>query len=102
RHLAKQYPDNATAAEASYRVLLLQWQEESTTTDDGEEQLPVKHTRNLITIKNELDALASTFPGNEGGIHAANLSAAITAKSLALKGEETVIPDEASRLLVTY
>lgn len=61
-----------------------------------------KKQRNLVELKAALEAVARQFLKSEGGIHAQRLANEIALPTLAVQGEEAILPDEYSKVLVTY
>ena len=106
--------NNPAAAEVWYRRLVSEMNvsEETSDGDDPSDQdnqseksqnfVGKKAKRFLPGVLSNLTAIAAQFPGSEGGVHAAQLIQTIEAKSLSLTSEETVLPNEASRILVRY
>ncbi|HTM65422.1 MAG TPA: alpha-2-macroglobulin family protein, partial [Flavipsychrobacter sp.] len=63
--------------------------------------IPVGST-NYAAIKSRLDNIIARFPESEGGILAQQMLQQILAKSLNLTVEEVVLPNEPSKMLVSY
>ena len=94
KHIVVTYPENATAAEASYRLLALQL--------DVEDPQPGKQGPDRPAIKRQLGELLKKFPKTEAGIHAWQLIQTIEQRSLSIVAEETTLPDVPGRVLVRY
>lgn len=96
---------NAAAAEAAYRLYTSQYEGDIQPRTYGRKiaAIPTKvANRDYITLKAKLEAISNQFPASEGGIHAQQKIIEITTSSLDIKTEETVLPNEPSKSLVTY
>ena len=97
--IVDKYPTNAAAAEARYLLLASQMNASGAAADD-EPVAPA--SPNLSEIRIALNALIGQFPHSEGAIHAAKLLRQTEEKTLTLTAEETILPDQPSRILVKY
>ena len=93
RRIEQRYPDIPAAAEASYRIAALEYEADPEKT---------KEKRDVKAIKASLEAIVKRFPKSEGGIHARQLLNGINQQLLSVQTEEVIVPDEHSKMLVTY
>lgn len=106
-HLAKNYYQQPQAAEAMYRMALLDY---GAGMDEDRPQPrfappgnnPKKTSRNLPEIRERLKTILEKYPGTEGAAHAAQLLSEIEAASVSLIAEEVIVPGEANKVLVRY
>ena len=64
---------------------------------------PQKHTRNLPQVRQQLETIVSKWgTKTEGGVNAQNLLNQILSQDLSLQCEQVVLPNEASKVLVSY
>lgn len=98
--IANKYRDNPTAAEAGYRAIALQYETQAQSRSGTQ---PAKApARDLQAIKTALEAIVARFPKSEGGINAQRLINDIVQPVLSIQSEEAVVPEEYSKVLVTY
>src|SRR5690606_19765342 len=91
--LEKQYPDVPASAQVSYQIIQFLYDKRST---------DLSKKTDLPALKSRLEALISRFPNTEGAVNASRLAQRLTDPSFTLQAEEVVLPDENSKVLVTY
>jgi uncharacterized protein YfaS (alpha-2-macroglobulin family) len=97
-HIETKYPDNATAAQASYLKAALY-------NERGQQYDPFGKTDNQYEIKRAkeiCEAVAKKFPKSEGGVSCLNLLSSITHPSLHVETEKVNLPGQPFRTLVNY
>ncbi len=99
RRIAVAYPDDSIAAMAQYKLAEQLYGEEN---DYADKSRHADKNRDYTRILSALDKLFSKFPKSEAGISARNLANKIKQKTLEPNYEKVILPDEYSRILVTY
>lgn len=92
QQLATSFPDAPAVAQVHYQLLQWQYNKQDNQAD----------SLNRIQLVANLDALIERFPRTEGGINAAVLRHEILSKSLSVQTESVVLPQQNSKVLLTY
>lgn len=92
--LEKRYANKPAVAEVSYRILQFRHGAYVAAAGPKKPYLP--------TLVQQLEALMARWPKTEGAIHAAQLRQSLLHKSVQAQVEEVVLPEENSKLLLTY
>lgn len=100
KRIADQHATHKSAAEALYRMAALKYEDDLKPADKLFE--PGKTKRDVNAIRAALMQIVQQYPGSEGAIHAQELLSNIDRTELSLQSEEVVLPDEYSKVLLTY
>ncbi len=93
QQLAARYPNEPAVAQVHYQTF--QWQYDKALENPSD-------SIDLVGLVAELDALIERFPRTEGGTNAAVLRHSIQSKSLNVQAESVVLPQQNSKVLLTY
>ncbi|WP_353181864.1 alpha-2-macroglobulin family protein, partial [Parapedobacter lycopersici] len=93
RLLEQRYSAVPAGAQVTYRKLEFLYNSRSNSSAD---------TLDLPALKKQLDLLIERFPTAEGAVNAAQLRYELTSPSVGLQSESVILPDENSKVLVTY
>ncbi|HRO42246.1 MAG TPA: alpha-2-macroglobulin family protein [Flavipsychrobacter sp.] len=101
--IEQQHSDNSLSALASFRIAQLMMTTERTRMDFDQSFGDMeRNPQNYPAIKERLEKIIAKFPESEGGILAKQLLQQILSKDLNVTIEEVVLPDEASKILISY
>lgn len=100
--IESRYSTNPLSAQAAFLAIQLQMNEDVNADDDDDDETEPSDKVELRPIVKKLEAIVQKFPNSEGAINAENMIAQIQSKSLALKAEEAILPNRASRILLSY
>lgn len=104
-HLFSKYAGNPASAEASYLYYTTQY-DAPQTSYYGARKIAGPQTKkqdvNYPLLKEKLQEIAQRFSESEGGIHAKNRIIQLEIPQLNVQAEENVLPNEASKVMVTY
>ncbi|PZF72833.1 alpha-2-macroglobulin family protein [Taibaiella soli] len=104
-HISSKYASSPASAEASYLYYTTQY--DAPQTDYSYRRKIVgpsvkKPDVNYPLLKEKLEEIVKHFPESEGGIHAQNRITQLEIPLLNVQAEENILPNEASKVLVTY
>lgn len=101
--IESKYPNNPLSARASFSRINNQYSlKDHEPWDDQEPTAKEKNQTNWVAVVKELEALIKKFPGSEGAINAQQRIAELKSRSLSIKAEEVVLPNQASKVLLQY
>jgi len=106
KQIETSYPDNPLSAMASFRLASLMMNGKSSGMEDEDDQ-PSQQALSapkidLIAIRQKLEQIIRKFPSSEGASNAQGMLQQILSKLLSLKAEQTTLPDQPIRLLLSY
>jgi len=104
-HIFSKYAHSPASAEAGYLYYTTQYDAPQTDYTYGRKiagPLVKRPDVNYPLLKEKLQEIVQRFPESEGGVHAKNRIIQLEIPQINVEAEETILPGEASKVLVTY
>src|SRR5690606_16183500 len=100
--IESQYSSYPLSALAAVRIAQLMIPQKRNFREYDNTMVKADEASHYPEIKNRLEKIISQYPESEGGILAKQMLQEIRSKSLNLTAEEVVLPNEPSKVLVSY